>query len=130
MKFDIRTQGFELTDALSEHVHRRMIFALHRFHHRLGQRATVHLSDENGPKGGVDMRCVIHVPMPGRKEVVIREDGDDLYVAGIRFYRFWLGLPGTLFQGSLLNFKDIPHENFYIDCTSRSRDSGKYGSLC
>ncbi|OGV74320.1 MAG: ribosomal subunit interface protein [Methylophilales bacterium RIFCSPHIGHO2_02_FULL_57_10] len=81
MKFDIRTQGFELTDALSEHVHRRMIFALHRFHHRLGQRATVHLSDENGPKGGVDMRCVIHVPMPGRKEVVIREDGDDLYVA-------------------------------------------------
>jgi putative sigma-54 modulation protein len=80
MKLDIHTQGFELTDALREHAYRRIIFALHRFQHRLGQRVTLHLSDENGPKGGVDMRCVIQIPFPGQNEVVIREDGDDLYV--------------------------------------------------
>ncbi|MEW5890321.1 MAG: HPF/RaiA family ribosome-associated protein [Pseudomonadota bacterium] len=80
MQFDIRTQGFDLTDALRQHAERRLTCALSRFHGRLG-RVSMWLTDYNGPRGGVDKRCLLLVRIAGAPEVLITELSKDLYIA-------------------------------------------------
>lgn len=80
MQFDIRTEGFELTGALHQHAHRRLDFALSRFRPHLGW-VYMRLSDDNGPRGGIDKRCQVRVRLPGLSRVVINELADDLYAA-------------------------------------------------
>lgn len=80
MQFEIRTEGFELTGALHQHAQRRLDFALSRFRPHLGW-VYMRLTDENGPRGGIDKRCQVRVRMPGLPRVVINELSDDLYAA-------------------------------------------------
>lgn len=80
MQFDIRTQGIELTTALREHVQRRMSFALARFQDRLDHVA-VRLSDDNGPRGGIDKRCLIRLSLTGSAKVIITEVCADMMTA-------------------------------------------------
>jgi ribosome-associated translation inhibitor RaiA len=49
---------------------RRVRFAMRRLTW-LVPRATVHLSDVNGPRGGADKRCQVHLRTDGRGTVVI-----------------------------------------------------------
>jgi putative sigma-54 modulation protein len=44
---------------------------------------TIHVrfSDINGPRGGNDKRCLIHIPIPGKSDVVVQDVESDLYVA-------------------------------------------------
>jgi ribosome-associated translation inhibitor RaiA len=58
MKIEIRTSGVTCDEELRAHVERRLGFALGRFAPAISV-ATVHLADENGPRGGVDLRCRI-----------------------------------------------------------------------
>ncbi len=60
MKIEIRTNGVEGNEELTTHVERRLGFALGRFAPAISS-AMVHLSDENGPRGGVDLRCRIRL---------------------------------------------------------------------
>lgn len=46
------------TEGLHEYVQHRLSFALRRFVHRV-RHVTVRLTDENGPRRGVDSRCSI-----------------------------------------------------------------------
>ncbi len=39
------------------------------------------MSDLNGPKGGVDKRCLVRVSGPHRLDVTIEERGSDMYTA-------------------------------------------------
>lgn len=80
MHFDVRSEGFELTGALQHHAQRRLDFALARFRPHLGW-VYMRLTDDNGPRGGVDKRCQVRVRLPGLPRVVINELADDLYVA-------------------------------------------------
>ncbi len=80
MRVNIQSRGFELTPALRTHAERRLAFALSRFEQRL-QAVSVRLADENGPRGGVDKRCVLRVRMMGLPEAVITECAEDLYAA-------------------------------------------------
>ena len=41
-------------------------------------RVEVHLSDTNGPKGGVDKRCVIEVRLAGRQPVAAAHEGETI----------------------------------------------------
>ncbi len=67
-------RGVVLDEALRERVERRLGFALGRFGDRVG-RVAVHLSDVNGPRGGVDKRCRIVAEVPGgRSGAVVIED--------------------------------------------------------
>ena len=80
MQIDIQTHGFTATEALREHVTRRV-------HHAFGccadriSRIMVRLSDINGPRGGVDKRCQIQVHLATLADVVIEDTEADLYVA-------------------------------------------------
>ncbi len=80
MQFDIRTQGFDLTDGLREHAERHLRFALDWARLEVG-RVVLRFSDINGPRGGNDKRCQVRIPLPRMRDVVVEETAADLYVA-------------------------------------------------
>lgn len=80
MQIDIHARGFPLTEALREHVRRRLRFALGTMSGRL-RRLSVRMADENGPRGGVDKRCALRVSLPGQPPVIVEQLDADLYAA-------------------------------------------------
>lgn len=71
MKLFISKQQDEITDeTLRAHVERRARFAFARFADALGT-VRVRLEDINGPRGGLDKRCVVHIRGPGFGELVV-----------------------------------------------------------
>ncbi len=69
MLWELHTSGVEADNGLREHIERRLTFALARFDDRVSKVA-VTLTDNNGPKGGVDKSCQIVVRLRGLKDVV------------------------------------------------------------
>lgn len=80
MQIDIQARNFSLTNALRGHVERRLGFALSTRDDHI-QRVLVRLSDINGPRGGADKCCHIHVLLPHLPDVVIEDTEADLYAA-------------------------------------------------
>ena len=80
MKVDVHAQGFPLTAALAEHTERRLRFALKHAADRV-QHATVRLADVNGPRGGVDKKCIIHIVLAGIPDIVTEDTEADMYIA-------------------------------------------------
>jgi len=80
MRVDVHAQGFQLTPALAEHAERRLQFALKHAADRV-QHVTVRLADVNGPRGGVDKRCSVHIVMSGIPDIVTEDIEPDMYVA-------------------------------------------------
>jgi putative sigma-54 modulation protein len=80
MKIDIRGLGFTLTEALREHADRRLRFALARRAETL-EGVLVRLSDENGPRGGVDKACRVELRVKGQPPLVVEAKDADLYAA-------------------------------------------------
>ena len=80
MLIEIQSQGFSLTHALREYTERRLHFALARVGDRI-RRVRVRLADVNGPRGGIDKGCRIHVMLNGLATVVIEDTEAELYLA-------------------------------------------------
>jgi ribosome-associated translation inhibitor RaiA len=78
MRIDIQGLGFPLTAALVEHTERRLRFALTRCIDQIS-RVVVRLGDTNGPRGGEDKFCKIHVVLRHAPPVLIEDAGADLY---------------------------------------------------
>lgn len=78
MLINIHGHGFSITHAIREHVEKRIRFALSRIGHRL-KRVDVRLSDLNGPRGGVDKRCLIEVRINRHPPVIVTDVQSDLY---------------------------------------------------
>jgi ribosomal subunit interface protein len=80
MQIDIQARQFSLTDALRNHVERRLRLALTCFDDHI-QRVAMQLSDINGPRGGADKRCHLQVMLTGLPDVVVEDTEADLYIA-------------------------------------------------
>lgn len=80
MQVKIQARGFPLTDALRNHTHTRLGFTLSHAANRI-RRVGIRLSDLNGPRGGVDKRCLIEVRINGLPPVVIEDIQPDVYTA-------------------------------------------------
>ena len=80
MELSIRTRDLELTDALREHIERRIEFALDTFGDHV-QDTLVYLMDLNGPKGGVDKLVQITVRVHRIGELAVRETGTTMPAA-------------------------------------------------
>lgn len=65
----LHTSGVKAENGLKEHIERRLTYALARFGSRVSKVA-VSLTDNNGPKGGVDKACQIVVRLRGMGDVV------------------------------------------------------------
>ena len=80
MQIAIVARGFPLTDALRNHTHTRLGFTLSHAASRI-RRVDIRLSDLNGPRGGVDKRCLIELLLDGLPTVVIEDIQPDMYTA-------------------------------------------------
>lgn len=81
MDLTLRHDGFEMSEAIGEHVRDRLSSALdqHATHIR---GVGVTLRDENGPRGGVDKSCQVQVDLASQQEpVIIKKQHDDIYLA-------------------------------------------------
>jgi ribosome-associated translation inhibitor RaiA len=80
MMIAIQSRDFPLTNALNNHVHKRLGFTLGRAAGQV-RRIAVRLSDLNGPRGGIDKRCFIEVRLDRMAPVVVEDVQSDLYTA-------------------------------------------------
>jgi putative sigma-54 modulation protein len=80
MEVRIMSDKFCLTSSLREHLDRRLQFSFSGVHNNI-LLVVVRLRDLNGPRGGSDMMCQIHVTIPGCPQIVIKEVQEDMYGA-------------------------------------------------
>ena len=80
MQIDIQARQFSLTRALNYYTERRIRFALTRFEERIS-RISIWLSDVNGPKGGRDKHCRLHLVLAGKPDVIVEDTQVNLYAA-------------------------------------------------
>jgi ribosomal subunit interface protein len=80
MRIEIQARNFSLTNALRNHIQRRLGSALSARADHI-QRVQVRLSDINGPRGGDDKCCLIQITLPRMADVVIENTEDNLYNA-------------------------------------------------
>ena len=64
MRLHVKKLGTNMTPEDSATIERRVHFALGRFGHRI-RRTEVLLVDSNGPRGGLDQHCTVHVVLAG-----------------------------------------------------------------
>lgn len=80
MRLTIGGEGVRLDASLLEYLERRLRFALGRFAPRI-RRVTMRIADLNGPKGGVDKRCTVHIALHPAHEVFVAHADRDVRVA-------------------------------------------------
>lgn len=69
MRIDLQCNGVEPPSGLREYVARRMRFAIGQFRDHI-QWARVKVADVNGPRGGVDKRCVVQLRLRNLPDVI------------------------------------------------------------
>jgi putative sigma-54 modulation protein len=80
MHVEIKSQGFEMTQALRNYTLQRLQSSMGLVRDR-ARHISVHLSDENGPRGGVDKRCMVAIRIAGGAPVVVEDTRTDMYSA-------------------------------------------------
>lgn len=86
MEITTCSRSLEVTDELRDHVARRVHFALDAFGEHIGT-VEVQLEDLNGPRGGVDKRCVITAAVQKVGTLVVRVSAATLNAAVSRASR-------------------------------------------
>lgn len=80
MRIDVRFHGIQVSEALRTYAVRRVHFQLSRFNGDVGS-VVVRIGDVNGPRGGVDKRCLVEVRGPAFGPVVVEDASADPYTA-------------------------------------------------
>jgi hypothetical protein len=80
MKLELRAGGVKSTPALLEAVNKRLQLELGRLSRSI-EFVRVYLRDENGPRGGVGMRCRVVVELPRRGRVAVSGADPDVKAA-------------------------------------------------
>ncbi len=77
MNIDIRSKNIVLNNNIRSHIKRRLGFA---FDNKQDQILAINviLTDVNGPKGGVDKKCVMLIRLDSCKEVVVKEQREGI----------------------------------------------------
>ena len=80
MMIDLRSSNLPISDALREHIVRKLDFAIRRFESHVS-RVVVRLVDVNGPRGGPDKRCRIIAHFSPTGSVMVEATDADVYAA-------------------------------------------------
>lgn len=80
MLLDIQALNFLLTKSMHNYVERRICFSLSSRDEDI-QRIIVHLSEINGPRGGKEKCCHVHVVLLHLSDIVIDDTEADIYTA-------------------------------------------------
>jgi len=77
MKLSINDRTGLLNTQLRHMAERRLLFALSRFDSRI-RRAELMLSDENGPRGGIDKSVRLEIQLQGASNIIVTDRGEEL----------------------------------------------------
>jgi ribosomal subunit interface protein len=80
MKLDIRSQGLPPPSTFQDHAERRLSFALGRLLRGRAAHVSLMLTDQNGPRGGVDKDCRV-VLRAGETVIVTHARDADVFTA-------------------------------------------------
>jgi len=80
MQIEIQARTFTLTEGLRTYAQKRLRHAFSSAANRI-HRIIVRLTDDNGPRGGVDKRCQIRAVVAGARPIVIDQRDADVYAA-------------------------------------------------
>lgn len=83
MRLQIESPDFHLTRAMREFLETRVHCGLGHSDPEISM-VEVHLSDDNGRRGGVDKRCRIRVKLHHQADVLVDDVESDLYLAMTR----------------------------------------------
>ncbi len=80
MNIDIQANGLTLTSGLRQHINQRLWSTFERSQQYL-RKISVRLIDVNGPRGGQDKRCRVHIGIIGGQDLVIENTDSQLHSA-------------------------------------------------
>jgi putative sigma-54 modulation protein len=80
MKIEVRLRALEPSESLREYVLRAVHFHLSRFGREVSS-VSARIGDLNGPRGGIDKRCQLHVRGPRLGSVVVADVNADAHAA-------------------------------------------------
>lgn len=80
MKLDIQARDIDRSHLLVDYTTRRIQEALHRFQRCIGD-VEVMIGDTNGPRGGVDKYCRVHMRSPHVGTIVVTRNATNAYAA-------------------------------------------------
>lgn len=80
MQINIHTRKFSLTESLKSYAKRRLNFSLASKDEYINKVA-MRLSDINGPRGGTDKRCHLHIDLKGIPDIIVEDIQTDMYNA-------------------------------------------------
>lgn len=80
MKIQVNAGDVKTSEAVVQRVEEELENALRVFRNRV-TRVEVHLRDLNGPKSGVDKRCVMEARLAGQQPIAVEHDSENLYEA-------------------------------------------------
>ncbi len=80
MRIEVRFRALDASEPLREHVFRAVHFHLSRFGRELSS-VSARIGDVNGPEGGIDKRCQLHVRGPRIGSLMVTEVSADAYAA-------------------------------------------------
>ncbi len=80
MKIDITLQQSCSDHKISDKIDEQARSALSRFATTI-QTVTIRITDANGPKGGIDIRCVVSMKLTSTGEVILHGEGENVFSA-------------------------------------------------
>jgi ribosome-associated translation inhibitor RaiA len=80
MQVHIHTNGVHQSDAIVKRATSEIEAALALFADQV-TRVEVHLHDDNGPKAGIDKRCLMEIRLAGHQPLAVEHAAPDLYEA-------------------------------------------------
>ena len=80
MKFEIRGRDINVSQALRDHIVRRLRFELDCFARRI-RKVKVKLEDLNGPRGGIDKCCQLAISLAPSSTIVMESRASNVYTA-------------------------------------------------
>ena len=75
MRISFHTRGIQESDTVRAYLERRLHFALDRFARHVPQ-VSVYVEDVNGPRGGIDTKCVIAAGLSSGSKIVVEEKAE------------------------------------------------------
>ena len=100
MRTDIRHKNLQIDSPLRDRVRQRLLRRLDRLSREITL-AAVHLEDVNGPRGGVDKRCLLEVTAPRVGTIVAGGEGTSVGAAVNEALRSASALMESKMQGML-----------------------------
>jgi ribosomal subunit interface protein len=80
MQIQINADDIQVSEFLANRIEDEVRKALKHVAERV-TRVEVHVRDENGPKAGVDKRCMMEARLAGEEPVAVNAESDDMYAA-------------------------------------------------